>query len=70
MSDEDIDKAMKPFEQAVNKHSRNHKGTGLGLHISATFMKLFGGSLQIESKVGMGTIVSMCFPPERTISPS
>ncbi len=70
MSDEDIRKAMKPFEQADNDHSRRHEGTGLGLHISATFMKLFGGSLQIESMVGMGTIVSLCFPPERTIPPS
>lgn len=70
MSDEDIDKSTRPFEQAASNRSRKHEGTGLGLHLSATFMKLFGGNLQIDSKVDIGTTVTLNFPPERIISPS
>jgi signal transduction histidine kinase len=44
--------------------------TGLGLHISTNFMKLFGGTLEIKSKVDSGTKVTLRFPSERTIQSS
>ncbi|MFT7569463.1 MAG: signal transduction histidine kinase [Paracoccaceae bacterium] len=70
MSKADMIKALKPFEQADVAHSRRHEGTGLGLHLCANFMKLFGGALSIESEVDCGTKVTLEFPPERTILPS
>ncbi len=69
MSDEGIARAMKPFEQADETHSRRHEGTGLGLHLCTNLMKLFGGTLDIESGVEIGTTVTLRFPPERTIRP-
>jgi len=69
MSDEGITKALQPFEQAEARHSRRHEGSGLGLHLCVNFMKLFGGDLTIESEVGKGTVITLCFPPERTILP-
>ncbi len=69
MSEEGIVKALKPFEQADGTHSRRHEGTGLGLHLCTNLMMLFGGSLNIESKVKHGTTVTLRFPPERTILP-
>jgi signal transduction histidine kinase len=70
MSPDGIIKALKPFEQADGTHSRRHEGTGLGLHLCTNLMKLFGGSLLIESEPGQGTTVTIHFPPERTILPA
>lgn len=67
MTQDGMTKALKPFEQAHNPRSREHKGTGLGLHLCDNFMKLFGGSLAIESKAGEGTTVTVTFPAERAI---
>ena len=68
MTDDGIVKALKPFEQADGTHSRRHEGTGLGLHLCVNFMKLFGGTLSIDSVVDEGTKVTIQFPPERTVS--
>ena len=65
MTEEGVAKALKPFEQAHNARAREHSGTGLGLHLCDNFMRLFGGTLQIESQAGEGTTVTVAFPPER-----
>jgi len=70
MSESDIVKALEPFGQAHLTSSEQQKGTGLGLYLSAKFMNLFGGRLDIESEPGSGTTVTIRFPPERTIQPS
>ncbi len=70
MSEPDVAKALRPFEQAQDTYSRVDKGTGLGLHLCSNFMVLFGGSLAIQSEVGKGTTVVLRFPPERTSSAS
>jgi len=67
MASEGITKALRPFEQADATLSQEHEGTGLGLHLCVNFMKLFGGTLEIDSEVGKGTTVVITFPPERTI---
>lgn len=70
MSEDGILKALKPFEQADGTHSRRHEGTGLGLPLCVNFMRLFGGTIEIESDIGKGTTITLCFPPERTIRAS
>ncbi|MBT4889186.1 MAG: hypothetical protein HON65_06500 [Rhodospirillales bacterium] len=67
MSQENIDRAMQPFEQANNNHAQNHEGTGLGLHLCKHFMKLHGGTLEIKSEINVGTQVTINFPTERTV---
>lgn len=65
MSKKDIITAMEPFEQADSSLSRKHKGTGLGIHLCRKFMELHGGVLDIDSKEGKGTTVTISFPVER-----
>jgi two-component system cell cycle sensor histidine kinase PleC len=43
------------------------EGTGLGLAISKSLIQLHNGTLDIESELGKGTTVRICFPPERII---
>jgi PAS domain S-box-containing protein len=62
-----IPKILQPFGQVAESHSRGHEGTGLGLPICNSLMALHGGTMQIESEVGVGTTITLRFPPERTL---
>ena len=55
ISQENIAKIFKPFQQADSSTTREHGGTGLGLTISKRFCELLGGSIRAESDPGKGT---------------
>ena len=67
MSKSDILMALTPFGQVENKMTATHNGTGLGLPLAKAMLELHGGSLEIESELGRGTIVVLKFPPSRVI---
>lgn len=67
IADADIDRVLEPFVQVDSSLSRQHQGTGLGLPLVKAIMELHGGSLALESTVGVGTKVTITFPPERAI---
>ncbi len=67
MSPAEVEKAMEPFGQVDSAHSRREEGTGLGLPLTKALVELHGGSLEIESEIGAGTIVSVSFPANRTV---
>ena len=67
MSESDITRVLMPFEQASGVHARRHEGSGLGLYLCVNLMNLFGGSLEISSKINYGTVVTIRFPENRTI---
>ncbi len=62
---EDLDKAMAPFSQVDSAFSRKYEGTGLGLPICKALAELHGGGLTMRSEPGVGTTVTVRFPPER-----
>jgi len=54
ISEEDQKQLFKPFFQAGN-HPLAAEGTGLGLHISRSLVRLMGGELALESRLGEGS---------------
>ena len=67
MAPEDIPVALTPFQQIDIGLRRKYEGTGLGLPIAKQLMELHGGTLTIESAVGVGTTVIVAFPSSRVI---
>jgi signal transduction histidine kinase len=63
----DIGRVLEPFEQVDSSLGRQHQGTGLGLPLVKAIMELHGGSVELSSEVGVGTRVSVTFPPERAV---
>ncbi len=69
MRKEDIGIALAPFGQIRNSTMNAHEGTGIGLPIAASLMRLHGGSLEIESAPDRGTTITLTFPAERVLTP-
>ncbi len=67
MSPSDIAKAMSPYGQIDSRISRKHQGTGLGLPISRSLAHMHGGELEVESKRGKGTRITLVLPPQRCV---
>ena len=61
-----IARVTMPFEQIDNSYARAHGGTGLGLPLVDGLVRLHGGSLKIDSEVGVGTRIAVRFPPPPT----
>jgi PAS domain S-box-containing protein len=59
-----LEEIGKPFRQVENAYNRRHPGTGLGLYISRSLMRLHGGDLEITSEIGKGTAVVLAFPED------
>lgn len=57
-----LDVVTLPFEQVSSEFTRNHEGTGLGLAITKDLIELHGGTFDIDSEVGVGTIVTVLLP--------
>ncbi|HVM83860.1 MAG TPA: ATP-binding protein [Candidatus Binatia bacterium] len=57
----DIERALQPFGQIENSHSRTQIGWGLGLAISKSLAELNGGTLALASELGHGTTASVIF---------
>ncbi len=63
---EDIPKALAPFQQIDSALNRKYEGTGLGLPLTKRLVELHGGSLDLQSQVGVGTTVTARFPAQRS----
>jgi signal transduction histidine kinase len=65
MNQEEQERALQPFGQAKPAMTRDYGGTGLGLPITKGLVEAHGGSLSIDSRVGVGTTVRITLPRER-----
>jgi signal transduction histidine kinase len=69
MSAEAANFVFEPFRQVQGQHVCGHEGTGLGLPITKHLIELHGGSIELETEIGVGTTATLRFPPSRTITP-
>ena len=61
----DIKKVMSEFGQVNNSLAKPKEGTGLGLPLSKGLMEMHGGTLDLKSKIMVGTVAILRFPAER-----
>jgi cell cycle sensor histidine kinase DivJ len=62
ISAEDLPRLGRPFFQARAAYDRRHDGTGLGLSIVHGLVMLHGGHMDIASRLGEGTRVTVRLP--------
>ncbi len=62
MSPEELERAMKPFEQVDSTVAQNEKGTGLGLPLAKALAEANQAEFSIRSAPDEGTSVALSFP--------
>jgi len=64
---DDIPRVLTPFQQVSGELNRKHEGTGLGLPLAKALAELHGGSLDLKSRLGVGTTVTVQLPNSRVV---
>ncbi|MBR5377433.1 MAG: response regulator [Lachnospiraceae bacterium] len=60
----DYEKIFESFSQIDSTRSRKAEGTGLGLAISQRLIHLMGGTIEVESEYGVGSVFRISIPQE------
>jgi two-component system sensor histidine kinase BarA len=61
---EKLQQVFGSFYQVDNSITREHGGTGLGLSIVKRFVEAHGGTVEVRSETGRGTVFSMTLPTD------
>ena len=67
MTPHELEIAIEPFRQAQSCLTRTQGGSGIGLTLCNSMIKLHGGSLDIESRKGEGTKATVRLPACRRL---
>jgi signal transduction histidine kinase len=62
MNEKQIAKVFKPYTQADSSTTKKYGGTGLGLTISKQYCEMLGGSIEVSSKLGVGSTFTFVAP--------
>ena len=71
MTPEQLSRLFQAFTQADSSTTRKFGGTGLGLVITRSFVRMLGGDVTVESKPGEGSAFTISLPvaPVAAVSP-
>jgi signal transduction histidine kinase len=67
ISPDGLKTAFQAFAQIDDTYTRQAGGTGLGLYLTRSLAELHGGTVRIDSTVGVGTAVTVDLPSARWI---
>ncbi|MBI5945878.1 MAG: PAS domain S-box protein [Chloroflexi bacterium] len=62
----DMQKLFKPFVQVDSSLSRQYEGTGLGLMLVKKLVEMHGGTITLQSEVGVGSCFAFTLPWKQT----
>ena len=65
MTDDLKKRLFNPFEQENATTAKKHGGSGLGLSITKNLVELMNGSIQVESKMDIGSVFTVDIPFEK-----
>ena len=57
-----IEKLFNPFVQLDSSLSRQYEGSGLGLTLVKQLVEMHGGSIEVQSEVGVGSCFAFVLP--------
>lgn len=71
IAERDQERIFERFHQLDNRTIRAYEGTGLGLSIAQHYVRLLGGTMEVKSKLGKGSLFTFTIPyiKEREDSP-
>jgi PAS domain S-box len=60
--EEQRDKLFRPYQQVSEERNKGIQGTGLGLALVAEMVTMLGGTIDVESEVGRGSLFRVTLP--------
>ena len=62
---EELDKITQPFYMVDKSRARKAGGAGLGLALCQEIVHIHRGTMEIQSVLGQGTLITLTFPISR-----
>ena len=59
---DNFERIFQPFVQLDSTLARSYEGTGLGLSLALRMIQFFGGTVTVDSTVGVGSRFTICLP--------